>query len=535
MASSPQHSDGRVQQSTIGEDAVPVANEQADTISLGERLLPYMYAAMESCWIYSIFVVMANLHLFQLTSPIMPLWGPFLLIGGTYGCAMALYRSARRKANAAGSNIEEIGTPGTLLVFAIIVLLALFIGWFTVYRSSFMLFDPRWLLALVTDTLLLLPNGYHILGLIVFSIYFSWRGIKLTHRVLEPGDILRTLRLGMGVIIAVIILQAGATAALHTVSSFTLLLLIPIFLSLSLLAHALANAVFVRHEHVIGLEGSVVQQERSLLITIGGVCLLLLIIALLVGTMVSADMLAGLQQALSPLVQIYEQIILWIAQIMIFLATPLVALLQLLHFRTTGYKIPQGTRQAVNLKTHQPVPQSVLITASILKWALPLVLIVVAATMIWFFLRRRRRFAIRKRASDLHESIWSWELFMAQLKGLLLELWQRFFPARQHAETPDTPVEVENHYGHAARSIREIYRAMLQQVAQLGFPRQRAETPYEFHRRLRMGLPVTEPEISTLTDAYTAIRYSDMTPDEHTVEQAQQEWFRLQQKISPLQ
>ncbi|GHO53032.1 hypothetical protein [Ktedonobacter robiniae] len=49
-------------------------NESVEELSLGERFVPFVFAAMEACWIYAIVLVVAVVgiggHI-----PLLPLWG----------------------------------------------------------------------------------------------------------------------------------------------------------------------------------------------------------------------------------------------------------------------------------------------------------------------------------------------------------------------------------------------------------------------------------------------------------------------------
>src|SRR5438105_4275067 len=67
---------------------------QADTPSLGKRLLPFLLAAAETCWIDAIFIGLAGLGLFQSGEPLIPLWAPFVFIVGTQWILSHLERRA---------------------------------------------------------------------------------------------------------------------------------------------------------------------------------------------------------------------------------------------------------------------------------------------------------------------------------------------------------------------------------------------------------------------------------------------------------
>src|SRR5436309_8212102 len=68
--------------------------ELAEVPSLGEILLPFLFAAMETCWIDAIFIGLASFGLFQSHEPLMPLWAPFVFIIGIQWMARFLERRA---------------------------------------------------------------------------------------------------------------------------------------------------------------------------------------------------------------------------------------------------------------------------------------------------------------------------------------------------------------------------------------------------------------------------------------------------------
>lgn len=134
---------------------------------------------------------------------------------------------------------------------------------------------------------------------------------------------------------------------------------------------------------------------------------------------------------------------------------------------------------------------------------------------------------MRTEQQDISESLWSWNLFLMQLKELLLAIWYRFFPRR--ANKPEA-IEEASTEEETARSIRAIYRALLRWATNRGYRRRREETPYEFKERLQQKILQSEPELSDLTEAYTGLRYGGNVPNEEEVIQAQKDWVELQRK-----
>ena len=102
-----------------------------------------------------------------------------------------------------------------------------------------------------------------------------------------------------------------------------------------------------------------------------------------------------------------------------------------------------------------------------------------------------------------------------------------------HRDTPaeDTVGAPEEIKGEpAARSIREIYRAFLKKAAGRGYSRKRFETPNEFKQRLDEKVPLAEPQLEVITQAYTLTRYGGDVPDEAQLELVRRKWTELDQK-----
>jgi Domain of unknown function (DUF4129) len=514
-------------------------NPITEAPSLGEILLPFLFAAIEATWIDAILIGLSSFGLFQTYYPLIPLWSPFVLLPGTQ---LILTLLEHRAAKSSTSTIEnddiddnpKTTIPGAPFLILFVSITILFITWSSLYSQSTLFIDPRWLFSLLNDILLFNQQAYHFFSIVALSLYLCWRGLRLLYRDYEPSNAFTELRLGLGVIIAVILVRAGqANAQLPLNNELTLLLLVPIFLFLSLAAHALARISFVRHNHPIGLEGDVSTQERSVLATIVIVGITLFLITWLIGTTASSAILAETQILASLLFQAYIVITQAVAFVIAILLTPIFWLFSW-WFSLFPPKAPR-----VNLPKGPPrrsifaPPHSDAITAAILpfiKILIPLLLLVAAVLIIRWIVRRRRspQATGKRRNLDIRESLFSWRLFWAQFRALLLSLFRRFFPQK----TPEQAlVAIEEIQGEpAARTIREIYRALLKGAAMRGYPRDKNETPNEFQQRLDEKTPLAEPQLTVVTNLYTATRYGGITPNEAEVAQARQQWTTLEQK-----
>lgn len=510
--------------------------------SLGEILLPFLFAAMETCWIDAIFIGLASFGLFGSHAPLMPLWAPFVFIVGSQWILSLLERRSV-VANTTASDTEDkdedkkTTLPGSSLFILFVCVTGLFVTWLTIYTPTAFFLDPSWLLALLNDILFLNAHAYHVFFIVALILYFCWRGVRLLNREYQPSQVFGTLRLGMGIIIAVILVRAGqASSGLALNNDFILLLLIPVFLFLSLAAHALARVTFVRHTHLSGLEGDVSPQERSILLMIGLVGAILLITAVLVDVFASPVTMANTQQLFTVLGQAYDWFVGILVTVIAFLVTPLFWLIYLLvDLWHTLFPAHAAQNPSSRGKTRTPpsLPHSSVVPAIVpfVKILFPVLLLIAAILLMRWIVRRRRRVRViaNRRIEERRESLWSWALFWAQFKALFLSLFRRFFPQRAAQEDGQANIEsIESE--PAARSIREIYRALLKRAAKRGYPRKRDETPYEFKQRLDEKTSLAGPQLAVVTEAYTAARYGGIVPDEAEVARIRREWATLEQK-----
>jgi hypothetical protein len=512
--------------------------QESSISSVGEFFIPTLLAAMETCWIDAILIGLASINFFGSSAPLMPFWAPFILIGGSQ---WLLYYAERRAASNASSQETNEATPvhsGNALFIGLISILAIFLVWLHIYAQKAFLLDPGWMVALVNDILLLNLNFFQVVAIAGLSFLFGWRGIQLSQREVEPYNAFRSLCLGLGIIMAVIVLRAGqestGTASFHY--DVTLLLLIPIFLFLSLSAHALARVAFIRRTHPTGLQGSVVIQERAIMMVIGAIGLVLLLITLLVGSAVSPNILRDTLRALAPLGAVYQWLIWAFAYVAAIIVTPFFWLASW-FFSLFPNKFPTirtakgpGTNKKIIPPLTSTSPEVILAA----KIIVPILLLLAVFFLLRWALSRRQRVRVgtRRRSLDIHESLWSWALFWMQLKSFLRGLLQRFFPQRATSEEKQEAWEEIRDGEPAARTIREIYRALLKKAAYRGYVRKKDETPYEFKQRLDEKVPLTEPQLEVITEAYALTRYGGNVPDEAEVAHVRGLWTELDQKWS---
>ena len=509
--------------------------EEPTISSLGEFFLPILLGIMESCWLAAILIGLANTGLFGSAEPLMPLWAPFVLIVGTI---LLFYYLGLRAAKRASSQEKEgirFVPPDTFLFIIVTAILSLFFVWLGVYSQTAFIFDPKWLLSLLNDVLFLNLHFYESVIIIGLSFLFGWRGIRLFNRDLEPSNVFRTLCLGLGVIIVVILLRAGQVSAGVVIHDDAILLfLIPFFLFVSLATHALSQVAFIRHSHPAGLQGNIRVQERAIIMVIASLGLIFLLVAILVSSTVNPSFIQALAPVGAAIARAYDWLVGIVADLAVLIATPFFWLLYLFT-RLFPPKPKSNTSQGQPPKPPKlpghPVPEAGALVPFV-KIILPVLLLLLIFFLIWWALRRRRRVRVRaqQQKEDLHESLWSWSLFWSQLKAVLRSLFARLFPRAAIAED-DRAAPAEQIQGEpAARSMREIYRAFLKKAANRGYSRRRHETPYELKQRIDEKVSLVEPQLEVITEAYALTRYGASAPDEAQLEVVRNNWVELDQK-----
>lgn len=521
----------------------PSLDDGLETPGMGVLLIPILFAAMEACWIDAIFLGLATLGLFQVHSPLMPLWVPFLVIGGSQWLYNRLVlRAAQVQGIVSGpreKGIEDFADFSITRWFVpLLIIVTLFTIWLSIYMPVFFVLDPRWLLSMLSDILSLNVQAYHAISIIVLCAYFCWRGIRLTEREYEPAQIFATMRLGIGVMLAVIVIRAASTSGgVALPNEVTLLLLIPVFLFLGLSAHALARINFVRHSHQLDTETSINAQERAVLFVISSLGGVLLVAAWIADTVGNPALLAQTLQFFQWVNVVYNWLIAAFGILAVIVTAPLFWLLIWYeslfppHLPPVSSKLSKNGRTGLTNPAHlSPMPPFII---PVVKVLIPILLLLAAFFLLRWVLRRRRRTRIklRKRVVEIRESVWSWQLFLAQLRALLLALWHRLFPPRATAAEEELLLD-DCKAAPTVRTIREMYRAMLKRAAGRGYSRLRIETPYEFQQRLDRRTPLASPHIAPITDVYTAIRYGDIVPDEAEVARVRREWGELERQWS---
>jgi Domain of unknown function (DUF4129) len=258
------------------------------------------------------------------------------------------------------------------------------------------------------------------------------------------------------------------------------------FLLAALLASTLADLEAVR-------SGSQDRQARALsrswLGLVAGTACGLLVIGLAVAGLAERQGLRALQFVASVLLPVVDVLGLIIAIPFAFAADLLFHLIQLFRGRQQAPPKSQPAKSPLahlqQSGTSAPPPEWLTHLIGIV--AAVLVLLVVIA-LLWVAMRRFRGLPPEADVLEERRSIWSWADLMAS------------FRRRRPADSilpAEGPVD----------AVRAAYRQFLTLAAQAGHPRQRAETPLEYDRRLDAEFPIDGAASAELTGRYHTVRY----------------------------
>ncbi len=151
-----------------------------------------------------------------------------------------------------------------------------------------------------------------------------------------------------------------------------------------------------------------------------------------------------------------------------------------------------------------------------------LAIIVILGLIFWLAARRLWRLAGGGNENEIHESIFSRELLLNQLKNL--------FSRKVQPPLPGSPYLSLNGADDDPRLIiRRAYQSMLEWAKALGRPRAPQETPLAFAETLRRVEPGHGVAIATLTSAYLTARYAADAPSLEEARQAEAAVAQLQQ------
>lgn len=405
------------------------------------------------------------------------------------------------------------------------------------YYPAAGLLDPGWLADLARQGALGF-TAFPLLGAtLLIGVYLWRRGIGIARSPLAFDDVAGYFLTGIvalvGLLVVAPLLPVADAASLGGAGSG---ISVVAFFFCSLIALALARLELVRQAQRTR-DGAAVGFTRQwlalLLAAVAGV----LLVAVLAASSVSFDLVAALAAPLGWAADLLFAV-LWVVLLGAgFVAEALVYALRFLVSLAGIRRMPDRPPSPPDFSDLQhlaegkePVglpPEAVLAV----KWGL---LALVGAVILVLLLRAVFRYwsGPQDESDEVRESVWSWPDLWAAFRDALSQWGRRLLGRRQRpTQTMGWTGAAPRRDEPAVRSVRAIYRQLLQWTAAHGIRRKADQTPYEYLDDLRQALPGSQQEVDTITGAYVWARYSPRAPGVDEVEALAAAWDRLRQRL----
>lgn len=257
--------------------------------------------------------------------------------------------------------------------------------------------------------------------------------------------------------------------------------------------------------------------NRRWLVTVAGVIGLIVLGGLLEASALAPDafktfiiFFRPVQEALLILIGfiflLLAQIFIWPIFYIVEALWNLLSRLEPINFPGPPPGLAQRMQELVEAITRSPAFQS---ASQSFAW---LIIVVILALVFWLAARRLWRLAGGGNENEIHESIFSSELLLNQLKNL--------FARKVQPPPPGPPYLSLNGPADDPRLIiRRAYQRLLAWAGALGQPRPPGATPLTFAGTLTQAVPAQAQVIADITRAYLTARYAADSP---TLEEARQ-------------
>lgn len=403
------------------------------------------------------------------------------------------------------------------------------------YGAGFGLLSWQWFVhtaQLFPDTF---AHPHPLIIALVAGVYLCWRGISRGHSPLYISDIYTSFLMGI-VAFVVLIVSLGAGSLGSSASTVTSC--VAAFFFFGLAALILGNLQAIQQK-MPPEEITRVFNRRwlpILFVVTGGIVLLGMGIA----SIFSSEVVAFLGQLLHSTFHLLSQALHYLLIPLVYLATGLFYAVSFIINWLRGEQLPQPFQPPASSEPDE-LPENVVsqtlpeVAVLVIKWTL---FAVIAIAVIFLLVKTISRYRFSKATAEveeIHESLWSWEGFKADLLLFFSMIWQRFKRKRKKP-MPRSPVprwytrrKVQGMLG-----IREIYRYLLWEASRCGIVRHSHETPYEYARRFGQTVPDGSEQVGELTNLYINVRYGDIKAEDKQVDYANNLWKALKRVVDRL-
>jgi hypothetical protein len=345
-----------------------------------------------------------------------------------------------------------------------------------------------------------------------------WRGISIGQRNLTFQGVAFSFRLG-------VLLLIFSASLLSTLLAYDSTVFILPFFFFSLLAVALA-----RVEEVNRAKGGVgAPFNFTWLAILLGSIVTVLVTAWLISRVYSiegfAQVLRWLRPVFDPLLRVVEYILIFLFKLLTpllqWLARIFQGVFETLAENLEGIEIPQPLPPQ-NLQSAEPIKPPRLLV-DILRYVC--LGVTGAVILVGLALGLRRQLDRQRRGSETRESLWSSAAFADGMLSSLRDGWDRLKDIAGLVGRFGPAMRL-----YAAVSIRKIYANMVRLAETQGFPRQPAQTPYEYLAALGLAFPDCQAETTAITEAYVQVHYGEVPESLKDLQRIRECWEQIQER-----
>jgi len=354
-------------------------------------------------------------------------------------------------------------------------------------------------------------------GISAVALFLWWRGISIGQRNLTFQGVAFSFRLG--VLLLVLSVPLLSISVTYNSTGFILL-----FFFFSLMAVALA-----RVEEVNQAKGGVgAPFNLAWLAILLGSIVAVLVTAWLVSRVYSIEGFSQVLRWLGPVFDPLLRVVEYVLTLLIRLLSPLLEWL---------FRILQGAFEGLtqniedlNLTPVSPLEfpeQEPIKPPRLLMDALRYVCLglIGAGVLAVLALGLRRRLDRRRRGDEIRESLWSSAALADGMLNSLRDGWDRLKHLAGLVGRFGPGIRL-----YAAVSIRKIYANMARLAERQGFPRQPAQTPYEYLPALGLAFPDCQLEAVAITEAYVKVHYGEVPESIRDLQRIRECWQQIQER-----
>lgn len=482
-------------------------------------VIPFLAVLMEALWAHAWLTWASGWQAVHWDRP------PLGILG-----AVTIAMTAQVVTRVALARTSSLTRARVVAVFLLCVVVALVIR--VELSAGYAPWDPDWGRYAVEHQALVA------VGLIA-GVYFLWRGIVVGRERLSFDTLYPRFLFGLSALVVLLVVWGFTVQA----DEFRRILAVPslyvvAYFTAGLLALALANFQSINQEMRRG-DGAVFLPRRWLALFLG-VLAVIVVLSVAVASAFSFELVLLLTRPLNTLADWlftgFQYVVLLplglLAEILIYVLRFLMSLLN--RGKPPEPFNPSDAsdwRKALEDRVPQAISPDVLLA---LKWGLVALVVAGVCVLLARALFRYRQVKEEGESGETSESLWSWDVFKADLRAFLLRCVRRFRRGTAaDRRTARPPVAVTQVSGTHLLSIRDIYRGLLWEGRKAGTPRRDSETPNEYAGTLRQYLTGGTAELQAITDAYMTERYGDKETSPEDRGTINRLWRRLHSVFNP--